>query len=355
MTFLFSAAVPERRFEVDLEIATGETVALLGPNGSGKSTLLAVAAGLLRPDRARVLLDGTPLTDVESGRARVWVPPHARGVALLAQQPLLFPHLDVLDNVAFGPRSQGRSRADARAAARRWLEEVGVADLAERRPARLSGGQAQRVAVARALAAQPRLLLLDEPMAALDVEVTPQLRHTLRDVLAERTAIIATHDALDALLLADRVAVLEEGSLVELGPTDEVLRRPRSAFAARIAGLNLVSGTWDGAAVVAPDGSRIQGLLHEPVPLGHAVVAVFRPASVSVFLTAAGGSPRNAFAATVTSLEPHGDLVRVRTVASDAAGPSADVTPQAVAELGLVPGLEVSLSVKATEVTVYGR
>ena len=181
--------------------------------------------------------------------ARVDVAPHRRRIALLAQEPLLFPHLSVLDNVAFGPRSAGAGRSESRGRAREWLEEVGIGDLADRRPAQLSGGQAQRAAVARALAAEPDLLLLDEPMAALDVAVTPALRQTLRRVLAERTCVVVTHDVLDALLLADRVLVLEGGRVVEQGPTREVLTRPRSAFAARLAGLNLVVGTWsDGGA-----------------------------------------------------------------------------------------------------------
>ena len=149
-------------------------------------------------------------------------------MALLAQEPLLFPHLTVLDNVAFGPRSLGRSRSDARAAAERWLAEVEATDLSGRKPHQLSGGQAQRVAIARALAAEPQLLLLDEPMAALDVAVTPALRQVLKRVLVEQTAIIVTHDLLDALLLADRVIVVEDGSIVESGPCAEVLARPRS-------------------------------------------------------------------------------------------------------------------------------
>ncbi|HRD59701.1 MAG TPA: ATP-binding cassette domain-containing protein, partial [Nocardioides sp.] len=204
MSFQLSCAVRNRDVDVALAVASGETLALLGPNGSGKSTALAVAAGLLVPDRGRVVLDGETLTDAAPSGLSVSVPPHARRTALLGQEPLLFPHLSVLENVAFGPRSRGIRKAAARESAHRWLEEVGVGELAERRPAQLSGGQAQRVAVARALATEPALLLLDEPMAALDVAVLPALRQTLRRVLADQTAIIVTHDPLDALLMADR-------------------------------------------------------------------------------------------------------------------------------------------------------
>ncbi|WP_243059217.1 sulfate/molybdate ABC transporter ATP-binding protein [Nocardioides sp. SR21] len=341
MSLQLTATVDERGVEVDLEIGEGETLAILGPNGAGKSTVLAVAAGLLRPDRGRVVLEGRELTGPGT-----WVPPHDRRVALLAQEPLLFPHLGVLDNVAFGPRSNGASRRTSHEAARRWLGEVDAADLADRRPRQLSGGQGQRVAVARALAAEPRLLLLDEPLSALDVAVLPALRQTLKRVLAGRTTVLVTHDVLDALLLADRVVVMEDGRVAEAGPTAEVLERPRSAFAARIAGLNMVAGTWRDGAV-----EGIRGIASEPAPAeGDPVVAVFRPSAVSVFTSSPGGSPRNALAVTVTDLEPRGDQVRVR-----AGHLAADLTVQAAAELDLVPGARVVFAVKASEVAVYRR
>ncbi|MFB9311526.1 sulfate/molybdate ABC transporter ATP-binding protein [Nocardioides plantarum] len=358
MTLSFAASVPERGVDVAFEVAAGETVALLGPNGAGKSTVLAVLAGLLRPDAGRVELDGRVLLSVGASYdgPRVDLPPHRRRVALLAQEPLLFPHLSALDNVAFGPRSAGAGRSASRARAREWLDDVGIGELADRRPGRLSGGQAQRAAVARALAAEPDLLLLDEPMAALDVAVTPALRQTLRRVLAERTCVVVTHDVLDALLLADRVLVLEGGRVVEQGPTRDVLARPRSAFAARLAGLNLVVGRWSAAGVVRDDGTVVAGRAGDVVPAVDApVVAVFRPTAVAVYRSAPHGSPRNVVPVTVAAVEPVGDLVRIRSgdQASGLAGLSADVTPTAAAELELVPGDEVFFSVKATEVDVY--
>ena len=366
MTLSYDATVAARDVALRLDVADGETVALLGPNGAGKSTVLGVIAGLVAPTAGRVVLDGRDLGGV---------PPHLREVALLAQEPLLFPHLTALENVAFGPRARraaaGRhtggdrraraaydvprrlTRRAARATAQEWLERVGVGHLAHRRPHQLSGGQAQRVAIARALAAEPRLLLLDEPMAALDVDVAPALRHLLRTVLSGRSALVVTHDALDALLLADRVVVVEDGRVVEEGATTDVLRRPRSRFAARIAGLNLVPGRWDGEAVTA--GSlAVRGLPSDDPPApGEAAVAVFSPAAVSVFREAPGGSPRNALAATVTELEPLGDRFRVRATAG-AIPLQAEVTAAAVADLGLVPGDSVNLIVKATEVSVHG-
>ena len=350
MTFEYDATVDARGVETAFDVAEGETVALLGPNGAGKSTVLAVTSGLLRPDRGRVVLDGRRLTSRGGPDREVHVPPHDRHIALLAQEPLLFPHLTVLDNVAFGPRSAGSSRRTSREAARHWLREVDLEPVADRPPAQLSGGQAQRVAVARALAADPRLLLLDEPMAALDVAVTPALRQTLRRVLADRTVVMVTHDVLDALLLADRVVVIEDGVIVEQGPCSEVLSKPRSTFAARIAGLNMIAGTWRDNAVLTPHGLRVEGLTTEPPPRsGDPVVAVFSPHAVSVFLETPGGSPRNALEVTITDLEPQSGRIRVRAGAL-----SADITPQAVAELDLAPGTRVVFAVKATEVAVYG-
>ncbi len=358
MSLSVDAAVGSRGVDVALEVAEGETVALLGPNGAGKSTVLALAAGLLSPDRGQVVLDGRVLSDAgepgrrdrlgRPGRGRTLVPPHDRRVSLLAQEPLLFPHLSVLDNVAFGPRSAGSGRHEARELARSWLAEVGAAELGDRRPVQLSGGQAQRAAVARALAATPSLLLLDEPMAALDVDVAPRLRQTLRHVLAERTVLMVTHDILDALLLADRVVVLDGGAVVEEGACARVLARPRSPFAARIAGLNLLRGRWNGTAVDAAE-HRVEGRVGGPEPVtGDEAVAVFPPSAVSVYLETPHGSPRNSFPVTVTELEPQGGQIRVR-----AGRLSADVSVGAVSELDLAPGARVVFVVKAAEVAVY--
>ncbi|MDR7087563.1 molybdate transport system ATP-binding protein [Aeromicrobium panaciterrae] len=343
MSLHLEATIEDRDVDVSFDVADGETLAILGPNGAGKSSVLAAIAGILRPDTGRATLGD----DVLFGDG-IWKQPHTRGTALLSQDALLFPHLDVTDNVAFGPRSAGHSRSESRARAKRWLAEVDASELADQKPSQLSGGQAQRIGVARALAAEPRLLLLDEPMAALDITVVPAMRHMLKRVLAERTAVIVTHDALDAALLADRVIVMDRGRIVEEGATKDVLTSPRSQFGARIAGLNLLSGISEGGGVRTPDGSLVGGLSSEPVVDGEAAVAVFSPSAVSVYLEPPGGSPRNVFAATVTDLEPIGAQVRVRT-----AEVSADITVAAVADLQLMPGTKVYLSVKASEVAIY--
>ena len=355
MSFELQASVRARNFDMSLSLAEGETVAVLGPNGAGKSTLLGVIAGLLRPDAGSARIGSKQLFKLDDG-THSWSPPHLRGTALLAQEALLFPHLNALDNVAFGPRSGGASKAAARETAQHWLAEVDALPLADRKPAQLSGGQAQRVAVARALAAQPELLLLDEPMAALDIHAAPLLRRVLKRVLRDRKAIIVTHDILDAYMLADRVIVVEEGRITEEGPTRQVLERPRSHFAAGLAGLNLVAGTIASEGITTPDGRLFAGR-HDPdwspVP-GQAGVAAFPPSSVSVFLGDVHGSPRNSFPVTITDLEPYGDQIRVRASGVQSAQAlSADITPSASADLGLAPGMEVRFVVKSAMVAVY--
>ena len=346
------ARVAARSLDVDLRLDDGERVAVLGPNGAGKSSLLAVLAGVLQADAGRAELDGDVLFDHDAGRRRT-TPPHARGVALMAQDPLLFPHLSVLDNVAFGPRAAGQGRRRSRTTARRWLDEVGAGDFAARRPAELSGGQAQRVAIARALAAQPRLLLLDEPMAALDVGAAPLLRRVLRGVLAERAALIVTHDLLDALLLAHRVIVLDHGRVVESGPTEDVIAHPRTSFTARIAGLNLVRGLVEADGVRTSSGRLLAGVTRTPLVPGTPAVATFSPSAVAVYDDPPHGSPRNVVAVTVTEFEPRDDLVRVRASSRTGEHLLADVTAAAVGELDLYPGRSLSFAVKATAVTVY--
>ena len=347
-----SARVDGRGLDVELAVAAGECVAILGPNGAGKSTLLGALAGTVHTDGGRADLgERTLYADTPQRR---WLPPHARGVALLAQDALLFPHLSVLDNVAFGRRAAGERASAARARAREWLAEVDAGELAERRPAHLSGGQAQRVAIARALAAEPQLLLLDEPMAALDVGAAPMLRRVLRRVLRGRTALIVTHDLLDAVLLASRIVVMEHGRIVESGPTAEVVARPRTAFTAHLAGLNLVEGRATSATHLRNDrGREIEGIPNSPLSQGDLVVAVYSPSAVAVHAAPPGGSPRNIVAATIAELEPRDAQVRVRAYDDHGATLLADVTAAAVSDLDLHPGKVVHLSVKATAVTLY--
>jgi molybdate transport system ATP-binding protein len=351
---ILRGAVDRRGVDLEFSVGAGEVLAVLGPNGAGKSTVLRVIAGLIRPDRGLVQVGERVLTDTARG---TFVPTCQRRVGLLQQDPLLFPHLDVAANVAFGPRCQ-RGRRHAAGSAEHWLALVGVADLAGRNPRKLSGGQAQRVALARALAAEPDVLLLDEPMAGLDVAAATAMRALLREVLTRdgRSAVLITHDLADALTLADRVLVLESGRIAELGATAAVLTAPRSRFGARIAGVNLVSGTASGGGVLATAwGSTWHGNIEEGVAVGGPAVAVFSPGAVAVYQDEPHGSPRNTARVMVAELDNRGPAIRLRAhpQPDGAVGLAADVTLESAAELGLEVGMWVYFSVKAQEVSIH--
>ena len=330
--------------EAVVDAAPGEIVALLGPNGAGKTTFLRAVAGLVRADRARVVLDDVVLEDTAAG---VRVPTERRPIGIVFQQHLLFPHLSVLENVAFGLRA--RRRADARAVALAWLERVGLAAYANARPAALSGGEAQRVSLARALAIDPRLLLLDEPLSSLDATTRVEVRHELRRHLGsfEGSRLLVTHDPLEAAALADRLVILEGGRIVQSGDVEEVTRRPRSRFVADLVGVNLLRGRADGGVVTVPDGHQIAA------PDAHEgeVFVVIHPRSVAIHRTRPEGTPRNVWQGTVDAVELLGDRVRV-AIRGDLPI-VAEVTPAAVRELELRRSVVVWVSVKAAEVGVY--
>lgn len=322
-----------------LRVEAGEVVALLGPNGAGKSTALRALAGLTPLTGGHITLDGEALHERSAER---------RPVGMVFQDYLLFPHLSALDNVAFGPRCHGVRKGEARRRAAEWLGRVGLADHAAARPRELSGGQAQRVALARALAVRPRMLLLDEPLAALDAHTRLDIRAQLRRHLAdfEGAAVLVTHDPLDAMVLADRIVVIEDGRLVQEGTPAHVARHPRTDYVARLVGLNLYRGTARGHAVELP------GLtLNVAESLDGDVFLAFPPSALALFRTRPDGSPRNLWEARVTAVEPHGDQVRVHLDSPVAA--AADITPAALAELGLTEGHAVWAAVKAAETHAY--
>ncbi|MGH8823128.1 MAG: sulfate/molybdate ABC transporter ATP-binding protein [Jiangellaceae bacterium] len=332
--------------DVAFGVGSGEVVVLLGPNGAGKSTVLSTLAGLLNPDAGRIVLADVVLVDTA---ARVHLPPQQRQVGLVLQDYLLFPHLSAIENVAFGLRARGVPRATARGTASRWLERMDLADLGERRPRELSGGQAQRVALARALAGDPAMLLLDEPLAALDAGTRPAVRADLRRHLTafHGATVLVTHDPLEALVLGDRIIVVEQGRVVQEGPPEELTRHPRTDYVARLVGLNLLRGEARERLVsVGPEASV--AIAHDATGMVH---VAFAPSTVTLSLDRPHGSARNAWAGRVTDVEQHGDLVRVTV---DGPVPLlADVTPLAVADLALAPGVEVWAAVKASEVSVY--
>lgn len=338
---------PDFTLDLALDARDGETIALLGPNGSGKSTTLRCLAGLEQPQRGIVEITGTTVTDTERG---IDVSPERRSVGYVFQDYLLFPHMTVLDNVAFGPRSRGTDRRAAQARAGEWLERLEIADLAERRPGRLSGGQAQRVALARALVTEPELLLLDEPLAALDAGTRSTVRSLLRRHLADfrGAVVLVTHDPMDAMVLADRVVVLEQGRVVQTGTPGDIARRPASDYVAQLVGVNMLRGQAADGTVALEGGGEIR--IADQVIAGPVIVAL-RPEAVSVHLQHPEGSARNVWQASVTALESRGDLVRVELDGPPSV--TAVITPGAVADLGLHEGARVWLSAKATELDVY--
>ena len=332
--------------EAELAVGAGELVVLLGPNGAGKTTLLRALAGLVALDRGRVVLDGVVMEDAEAGE---YVPTERRPIGFVFQDYLLFPHLSALENVAFGLRARGMARAEARRRAAGWLDRVGLAALASSRPRALSGGQAQRVALARAMVSDPRLLLLDEPLAALDAASRSEVRRDLRRHLAsfDGSRLLVTHDPLEAITLADRLVVLEGGRITQTGTPDQVSARPRSRYVAELVGVNLFRGLAAGAAVRLDGGATlvVAGDHHGEV------FAAVHPHAVALHRRPPEGTPRNVWAGTADALEVVGDRVRVRV--TGVVPIVAEVTPAAAAELRLADGGPLWASVKATEVTVY--
>lgn len=366
--------LPERDVVVDLEVEVGRTTAIVGPNGSGKSTVCSVVAGLLDAENGQVVLGGRVLDGpggfVRSGR---------RQVALLSQEPGVFAHMSVLGNVVFALRCQGVSRAEATRRARAELAAVGADHLASRPGGALSGGQAARVALARALATGPRLLVLDEPMAALDVTARQEMRRLVARRCAEEglTLLLVTHDVLDLTALAEDVVVLDRGRVVEQGPTARVLSAPRSDFVAHLTGTAVLTGVVDGDAEAPglrlPSGQVIHGRPREDSTDGHVGepghrddrnevprpgapgIALVPPDAVALYRQAPHGSPRNVLTGRVTGLERSGALVSVRLELEEGQRLSAAVTAGAVAELGIAEGRQVCCVIKAVQVRILAR
>ncbi|WP_018505563.1 ABC transporter ATP-binding protein [Parafrankia discariae] len=392
------------RLDAELTVAPGRTLAVLGPNGAGKTTLLRALAGLVPLRRGRITLDGAVLDDPAAGR---YVAPERRGAGYVFQDYLLFPHLSAVDNVAFGPRVRHRTRrGPARAAALEWLARLGLAEVAHLRPAALSGGQAQRVALARALAPGPGMLLLDEPLSALDAGTRLEVRAEIRALLPTLgvPVVMVTHDPVDALTLADEVAVLEGGRVVQRGEPTEVITRPRTPYVARLAGLNLYPGTAANSAVVLDlaadggsfaagtgnggdstgtggdgtgtgqdgdgtgqdgdgDGTGAGALMTAPaggtlrvapgVPSG-AVLVALRPAEVGVHLEEPPPEAGvNVLTGPVTSVEALGDQVRVLVASTPAV--RAEIPAARLGLLRLVRGTPVWLTVHEDALDIYPR
>ncbi len=336
----------------------GEVLAVLGPNGAGKTTLLRAVAGLAALDAGRITLDSDVFDDPAG---RIFMAAQQRALGVVFQDHRLFGHLRVLGNVAFGQRSRGVAKAPATAAALAWLERLGIGELAQRRPAQLSGGQAQRVALARALACDPRALLLDEPLAALDVQTRAQVQGELREHLAgfAGPTLLVTHDPIEAVLLADRIVVLEQGRVVQHGTPTQITTMPLTPYVARLVGANLYPGTFDGARVRLGGGVDLPGVelaVAAPgVPPGPVLAAV-RAADVRVHGAQPTdvpptGPPPVAWPGTVVGLAPLGD--RIRLTVRGALDTDVDVDAATVAGVELARGRPVWLSVDPRDVRMY--
>jgi molybdate transport system ATP-binding protein len=329
-----------------LAVSPGTVLALLGPNGAGKSTALRALAGLVPLDGGSITLAGRCLDRPADG---TFVPVADRQVGMVFQDHLLFPHLSALDNIAFGPRAAGVRKSSARQSARSWLDRMGLTEQADAQPGTLSGGQAQRVALARALVTSPRLLLLDEPLSALDAGTRMQVRSDLRQHLAayRGSTVLVTHDPLDAMVLADELVVLEHGRVVQQGRPGDIARAPRTDYVARLVGLNLYRGRGRGHHVDVDGG----GTLATTDPRDGPVFLAFAPSAVVLHRSRPDSSARNVWQGRVSGLEQHADTIRVQV---DADLPVlADVTTAAVADLRLGVGSDVWAAVKATEIHTY--
>ena len=334
--------IPRRFFVVELALEVGcETVALVGPNGAGKSTVLRAVAGLERPERGVIALgDEVWFADGPRCGARTCLDPDRRAVGLVFQEYALFPHLTVRQNVAYG----GKARAGE------LLRRFRIDHLAGARPGALSGGERQRVALARALARDPKVLLLDEPLAALDAQTRGAVRGELHELLAELRlpTLLVTHDFADAATLADRVGVISDGRLVQIGRPEELLARPATPFVASLTGANVLIGNarshGDLTEVVLDTGANV---FSTDSAAGRVSVAI-QPWEVSIARAAPGDSSLNHVAGPVTSLFALGNRVRVTV-----GGLTAEVTRESAERLGLAEGEQAVASFKATATRLF--
>jgi molybdate transport system ATP-binding protein len=372
--------------ELSFSADAGKTTVLLGESGAGKSTVLRLLAGLLHPQHGHISLDSVTYFDSEQ---RIAFPPQERPIGYVFQDYALFPHLSVFENVAFGLRAQRLPRQVIHRRVGEVLEQVHLTGLDERRPAQLSGGQQQRVAIARALALQPQLLLLDEPLAALDVQTRREVRQELRRILAQVaiTTVLVTHQYLEALLFGDHILVLDHGQLIQQGSQRDLLQHPRSSYVAELVGTNFFRGrvvrcetnTICTIQLYGNEGQpvEISASLEEHTPAdqvpgtGEEAYVVIDPRSITLYQTAPDSSARNIFHGEIVQLlrlgtsaaaAGNGDDGRVRvsilldTPASSTLSPTlltAEITGASAGRMQLSEGKSVYATFKATEARAY--
>ena len=357
-----------------LAAESGKTTVLLGESGSGKSTILRLLAGLLDLESGRIVVDGITYVDSEK---RLVVPPQERPFGYVFQDYVLFPHLSIFENVAFGLRAQRIARPIIRARVEQALEQVRLTGLASRRPGQISGGQQQRVALARALVLQPRLLLLDEPLSALDIQTKRETRQELRRILAQAgiTTVLVTHDYLDALLFGHHIIVLDRGQVIQQGSQQDLMERPRSSYVAELVGLNFLRGrvaryeTSALCTIALGDGQGGQGVELEATledyqstasrpQIGENASVVVDPRSITLYRSPPDGSARNLLRGDITQVIPVGSGVQghIRVTMLVDALPlplTAEVTRASVAHMGLQEGVSIYATFKAVEARAY--
>ncbi len=363
----FAKRLGEFHLTVDLTADRGRILVLVGESGAGKTTILNILAGLLHPDRGTIRLGETCYFASDKPEGWIAVPPEARDVGYVFQDYALFPHLTVFENVAFGLRAQGFRARDIGARVEPMLEHLGLRDLAHRRPPSLSGGQSQRVALARSLILQPQLLLLDEPLSALDLQTRSAVRAELRRILMTLPCItvLVTHHPLDAVLFGDRIAVVEGGRIAQVGTREELLQRPRSPYVADLMGLNFFQGRIahrepDGLADIETGGGTLRivdpGIADRGLTGANdqEVFVAVDPREITLHTTPPTGTAQNVFAGRVIQLVPEPPFgERVRAILNTRPKLVAEITAHAVRSLGLQEGMEVYASFKATAARGY--
>jgi molybdate transport system ATP-binding protein len=338
----FAAERDGFKFSIDVRGDKGDIIAIVGPNGSGKSSALHAIAGLVPISEGTISLNGRSLDD---GKRRV--PVDRRNCALVFQDHRLFPHMSVIDNVAYAPRTRMK-KAKARKVAQQWIDRLGLDELTKRNPQDLSGGQHQRIAIARALASDPDLLMLDEPLSALDVDATRVMRQFLKETLSsyDGVTLLVTHDPTDALALADKILVIESGKVSQSGSPTQIKEHPATRYVAEFVGINRLEGQAQGNHVLIHSGAEVTTAEQHEGP----VALIIHPSAVALHASQPSGSPRNTFPGTITHMEEQAQ--RIRLTIDGPLPIVAELTPGAVAALELKVSKPVWIAIKATEISV---
>lgn len=333
--------------DLSVSVADGEYCIILGPTGAGKTILLETIAGIHRPDTGRIVLDGTDITDA---------PPERRGIGMVYQDYMLFPHMTVRENIGFGLRQRGVPKEERDTAAESIAETLGIAHLLDRYPATLSGGEQQRTAIARALVLRPRVLLLDEPLSALDTVTRDRLRREIKEIHARTgiTILHITHHFEDIYALADRVVVMKDGAVAQEGTPETILRKPASDFIANFTGMeNLFSGTavsgGAGTAEITVGAVKLFAAtdLSGPVRVG------IRPEDLILSAAPLDSSARNSLPGVVAGVAENGIYSKILVECGGGMVLTAALTRQSVERLKLCCGAEVWVTFKATAVHVF--